>query len=112
MTNNTKIESFESRVDLDDIAQIFPEVQANERAILSKSLATAGGAQRLAPSTSSFPSSASRDRIGAILASLLAGNIVKQASSLAFNKFGRSMTAPNVIGDLGNAFNTFVDDKA
>mmetsp|Transcript_24480 Transcript_24480/g.26768 ORF Transcript_24480/g.26768 Transcript_24480/m.26768 type:complete len:301 (-) Transcript_24480:13-915(-) len=112
LTNNTKIESFESRVDLDDIAQIFPEVQANERAILSKSLATAGGAQRLAPSISSFPSSASRDRIGAILASLLAGNIVKQASSLAFNKFGRSMTAPNVIGDLGNAFNTFVDDKA
>lgn len=110
LTQNRK--AIDTEIDLDAIVEIFPAVQGNERALLGKTVATVGGAQRLASATTSFPSAAARDRITAVLGALLAGNVVKKASEFAFMKEGRSMTAPNVIAALGNAFNTLTEETS
>jgi hypothetical protein len=48
--------------------------------------------------------------IGLCLGAALASSVVRHASSLAFRKYGRSMTTPDVLGMVGLAMAT-VDDS-
>lgn len=45
-----------------------------------------------------------RSRTAAVMASLLAASVVKKASELGFAAKGRSMTSPDVMQQLGKAF--------
>ena len=54
------------------------------------------------------PSSSESDRV--LLAGVLASIVVRRASGLAFSAHGRSVTAPDVVDKIGQAFQNTIDE--
>lgn len=50
------------------------------------------------------PSAAYRRRQTTLLAAILASATIRRASELTFNQFGRSMTTPDILVNIGPAF--------
>lgn len=90
-----------SSVTLEDLSSVYPELDANVIVAMSKAVTATGG---LGPSGNVRKTNHSRIRDGAILSALLALSVVKQASMMAFQQNGRSMTSPDVLKTLGPAF--------
>lgn len=98
-------EARQSAVDLFDQCE-WADIQANERIIMTKTFSASGG--RLATAPTSITTSAGADRFGNILSSILASTVVKRAAQLAFQDKKRSMTAPDVLNNIGNALDSLL----
>jgi hypothetical protein len=99
-------EEFDTGIDLDYVAQHLPDVHSNFKPFLGKAaiLTAIAGNQQLAPTAVNVPSQAFRDRFTTILAGLFAAPILKKAAEMAFLQTGRAMTSPQVLENLGRAF--------
>ena len=91
-----------SDISLEDMENLFPEVDSNFRILMSKSITATG---QLGSTGSVRRSSHARIRDSAIVSTILAVTVVKQAAQLAFSNKGRSMTSPDVLAKIGEAMN-------
>lgn len=96
-----------SPLTLEDLSSVYPDLDENFVVTMTKGVTATGG---LGPSGLVRKTNHSRLRDGAILSTLLALSVVKQASMLAFKQHGRSMTSPDVLKTVGPAFSLIVDE--
>lgn len=94
---------FESQLTLEDLSAVYPEIQLNDRIVMSKAITGAG---LLSATGAGMKTQHSRARNGAILSAMLAITVVKQASAIAFAHKGRSMSSPDVLQTIGEAFDS------
>ncbi len=91
-----------SEISLEDMENLFPDVDSNIRILMSKAITATG---QLGSTGSVRRTNHARVRDGAILSTILAVTVVKQAAQLAFINKGRSMTSPDVLAKIGEAMN-------
>jgi hypothetical protein len=98
-----------TEVDLMQLNAVESDVEADVRVHLAKVPAMAGGHGRAASATRLVSTAAGRHRLGSVVAALLGTSVVKTAAHLAFEQKKRSMTASDILQQIGSALSHLED---